>query len=664
MPSRDWGPLVIWACLLALTAPLGLRLPEVVQGSSGSIEASDSGRTLKAIQERFGAGAGFMVPVIVSNRDIPFGDARFAAQLEAITQTLAAVPGVRSVAPGPVGRDGRSMLVIVQPSLATFFEVEALTPRLREALTGIAPGFSALVTGIPALFHDLNRRSSADLLAAERVGLPIALGVLLVVLRAPLAAALPLLVAVIAVTFASAAMYLAGSFVPVSAFAQNSISIIGLGVGVDYALFLIGAWRTLLANGVGASAAADRAAADTRRTVLVSGIAVAIGFAALLLVRAPFLHSIALGGVLAVGAAVAATLTLLPALLRLLGPAVNWPHAAVASHRGGVWRQWTERVTRYPGPALLGGLALVAALAAPALSMRTQSAGVADLPERAEARIGFEALSRDFESGWMGPVAILTGAPARAGAIAERLRTDPRIAQVHAITAPDGGSTLLALVTRQGPDAPETFALVRELRAAQDPALRVGGPTAMIADFDAELLGSLQRVIPAVLAGSLVVLAIAFRSVLVPLKAVIANLASVLAAYGFLVLVFQDQDAGGLNALVVLMLFTILFGLSMDYEVLMVQAVRHSGSVAAGLARSATLVTSAAAIMVALFASFGLFSTLTAARQFGVGLAFAVAFDATLIRLVIIPAAMSLLGPLNWWWPFGRRRRYFGATGA
>jgi RND superfamily putative drug exporter len=193
----------------------------------------------------------------------------------------------------------------------------------------------------------------------------------------------------------------------------------------------------------------------------------------------------------------------------------------------------------------------------------------------------------------------------------------------------------------------------------------------MIVDFDAELFGSLWRIVPAVLAVTFMVLLIAFRSVLIPAKAVLTNLVSVLAAYGFLVLVFQQgagaallhiDPPGGLNSMVVLMLFTILFGLSMDYEVFLLRQIEHeyrrSGdnrtAVAAGLARSAGLITSAAAIMVCLFGSFG-FTQLTATREFGLGLAFAVALDATLIRLVLVPAMMELFGVANWWWPFGYR---------
>jgi RND superfamily putative drug exporter len=243
----------------------------------------------------------------------------------------------------------------------------------------------------------------------------------------------------------------------------------------------------------------------------------------------------------------------------------------------------------------------------------------------------------------------------------------------------DGKTGLIILVTKKAPESDEARTLVAELRRDAWNELgdaginvQVGGATAMVADFDEEMLGSLRQVIPAVLALTFVALLILFKSVLIPLKAIVLNLLSVLAAYGFLVYVFQGgigasliglDPPGGLNSLVVLMLFTILFGLSMDYEVFLLthiaeeyrRSANNAASVAAGLQRTAGLITSAAFIMVCLFASFG-FTRLTATREFGLGLAFAVFLDATLIRVILVPALMELLGSTNWWIPAWLKR--------
>jgi RND superfamily putative drug exporter len=560
---------------------------------------------------------------------------------------------------------------------------------------------TATVTGVPALFHDLNRNASEDMLRAERFGIPLALAILLIVFRAPLAAALPLLVAMVSVTLASAGLYLLRGAFPVSVFAQNTVAMIGFAVGVDYALFLVAGFRARLAQGDALHDAVVRAAVSAGHAVLVSGIAVGIGFAGLLLVKAKFVHSVALGGFLVVGSAVAVTLTLLPVLLRWLGPWVNWPLASntVQSSeviRRGPWERWVAVIMHHPWYALLLGLAIVVALAAPTARMTAVNAGVMDLAPQLEARRGFESLQRNFVAGWMGPVALLVETtPGRSlyddesrraiQAIAARLENDPRVARIQidprgAIT-PDGATALLVIVTEHGPSSAEGITFVRMLRADRWPeaaqaglTVRVGGPSAMLDDFDAEMLGSLWRVVPAVLVITFIVLLVAFRSVIIPLKAIALNLLAVMAAYGFLVLVFQDgigaplmgiEPPGGLNSLVVLMLFTVLFGISMDYEVFLLQQIREEyrrtgdnrRSVETGVARSSSLIVSAAAIMVVLFGSFG-FTQFTATREFGLGLAFAVALDATVIRLLLVPALMELFGAANWWWPLERARTH------
>jgi RND superfamily putative drug exporter len=331
----------------------------------------------------------------------------------------------------------------------------------------------------------------------------------------------------------------------------------------------------------------------------------------------------------------------------------------------------------------------------PTTRLKAWNVGAHDLAPEMEARQGYDLLDRNFAAGWMGPIALLVesgdgsaiGTPERQhaiGATYTQLAADPRVRIARALPSRDGRTALLFLVPRSAPESEEVMSFVRELRAApwteaRDAGLdvRVGGFSAGILDFDEEMFRSLKRVVPLVLAITFVVMVIAFRSIVVPLKAIAMNLVSVLAAYGFLVYVFQDGigaeliglvPPGGLNSFIVLMLFTILFGLSMDYEVFLLSRIREeyrrSGdnreSVVSGLSQTGGLITSAALIMVVLFGSFG-FTRLVATREFGLGLAFAVALDATLIRVVLVPILMGLLGRANWWWPRwslpGRTRR-------
>jgi RND superfamily putative drug exporter len=476
---------------------------------------------------------------------------------------------------------------------------------------------------------------------------------------------------------------------PVSVFAQNAVSMIGLGVGVDYALFLVSRFRQELNDGAPAAIAALNASSGLGRALVFSGLTVAIGFLSLFLVNARFLHSLALGGVMVVAVSLAATLTLLPALLSYFGGWVNWPRTLGSPSRGRKrfeqwWGNWARSVMRRPWLHVIPAFMVLAILIAPVPGLKVWNVGARDLDAQMEARQGLEMLDGNFSAGWMGPVILvlqrgnsdLLHSENREAmlALASRLGVDRRVASVEDASSADGKTGLIILITKQAPESDEVKDLVAELRrdawreiGGAGINVQVGGATAMVADFDEEMLGSLRRVIPAVLALTFVALLILFKSLLIPLKAIALNLLSVLAAYGFLIYVFQDgigagliglDPPGGLNSLVVLMLFTILFGLSMDYEVFLLthigeeyrRSADNAASVAAGLRRTAGLITSAAFIMVCLFASFG-FTRLTATREFGLGLAFAVFLDATLIRVLLVPALMELFGSANWWVP-------------
>jgi len=512
---------------------------------------------------------------------------------------------------------------------------------------------------------------------------------------------------------------------PVSVFAQNAVTMIGLGVGVDYALFLVSRFRQELNGGAPAAAAATDASAELGQALLFSGLTVAIGFLSLFLVNARFLHALALGGVMVVAVSLAATLTLLPVLLSYFGERVNWPRTAASHARAGRrlgkwWERWARSIMRRPLLHVIPAFIVLALFIAPVFGLKIWNVGARDLDAQMEARQGLERLDGNFAAGWMGPVVlVLRSADAdllhpenqeAVLALAARLGADTRVESatgyarllhgagalrttIHAhadlperlktfakdALSADGKTGLIVLVPRHAPESEQVKALVAELRkdawrelGGTGIEVQVGGATAMVADFDEEMLGSLLRVIPAVLALTFVALLILFKSVLIPLKAIALNLFSVLAAYGFLVYVFQHgigagliglDPPGGLNSLVVLMLFTILFGLSMDYEVFLLahiaeeyrRSADNAAAVAAGLQRTAGLITSGALIMVCLFASFG-FTRLTATREFGLGLAFAVFLDATLIRVILVPALMELFGSANWWIPAWLKR--------
>lgn len=713
----------VWVVALAAATAGALRLARVAQGGSEAIRGSESHRVMQALDSVFGPGASLATPVVVTSDSEATSDARFESAVTAIVARLKADSVVRDVthfwntdALELLGRDDRSALLLVRPNTETLAASEAATERIRARIAeATPPGFSAQVTGMSAMFHDLNRRSAVDLLRAELVGIPLTLIVLLIVFRTPVAAGLALAVAIAAVTLSSGFLYAANAWLPVSVLAQNVVTMIGLGAGTDYALFVLSHHRETRTETGEASAAIVQAIERAGPAVLVSGLAVACGFASLFLVRARFVHSLALGGVAVVLLCLAATFTLLPALMQLAGTRVTRQTSPrAAGEMENAWTRWANVVMRRPLLFLGLAIAISAAFAWPATRARAWTFGARDLPRDVESRAGFETLSSTFEPGWAAPSVLLITAnrsdglweadAQRAGrALASELRNDPRVAEVlgwprllealgtagvsarttdslpEILSAPakdvvsaDGRVAAVPIVLRVAPESPEARDFVLTMRQRQWPALQAaglsvqtGGGSALLLDFDTEMFRSVRRVMLAVIVVTFVLLLAFFRSAVVPVKAIAANLLSVVAAYGFLVLVFQDgigasllgiTPPGGLNSFVVLMLFTILFGLSMDYEIFLLSQIRsefvrtghETESVASGLAGTAAVITGAAAVMVCLFGSFGFFG-LTASREFGLGLAFAVAFDATVVRLLIVPATMRLMGRRNWW---------------
>jgi RND superfamily putative drug exporter len=724
--------ILAWVAILGAAAPFASRLAGALRGSTDAVPGSPSELLSRELNHSFGKGSAFVFPAVLTSSSIATTDPRFAAAVVNIERVLdsAGMSGVHhywNTGDGTLlGRDGHSALVLVTPRAETFFDAESSVEQIRGAARGAGLGsaFEVKVTGMISLFHDLDVNASDDLLRAERIGIPLTLVVLLLVFGAPIAAGLPLVLAMGTIAITLAVLYALSRVMPVSVFAQNAVTMVGLGIGVDYALFLVSRCREELARGASFRKAVEAAATQAGHVVLVSGVAVCTGFLALFLVHIRFLHTLALGGVAVVVTSVLMTLTLLPSLLLLIGAKLNWPRSLSRRPRrdDGLWVRWARETMTRPWRYLIPAVIVLAVLIVPTLRLKAWNMGAHDLSPTMEARQGYELLDRHFASGWMGPIAILVKSrdsgsvwtPEHENAIASiysHLASDPRAyfvggfphllallgpsrALVHArsdlpapmrtastrVVSEDGRSALIFIVPRSAPESEEVMSLVRELRVerwqgARDAglAVEVGGFSASILDFDSEIFGSLKRVIPVVLALTFIALAFAFRSILVPLKAITMNLVSVLAAYGFLVYVFQEGvgarliglvPPGGLNSFIVLMLFTILFGLSMDYEVFLLSRIReeyqrtgdNSRSVVTGLSQTGGLITSAALIMVVLFGSFG-FTRLTATREFGLGLAFAVALDATVIRVVLVPILMGLLGRANWWFPSAFRQR-------
>jgi RND superfamily putative drug exporter len=539
-----------------------------------------------------------------------------------------------------------------------------------------------------------------DLQAAETVGFPIVLLILLAVFGSLAAATLPLALGAASVAITGAVIFFLSQATSMSVFVTNIASMIGIGVAVDYSLFVLARYREEIGNGATREDARRTAMRTSGIAVAFSGVTVMVALAGLFLIDTATIRSMAMGAIVVVAVSVLAATTLLPVLMSMFGRRAyargrtaivgglvfrglrNMRRRPGSTHpsreRKPFWERWAGTVMRHPVIATAGSAALLLALAVPALSLKFGDGALRQFPQGNETRVGAELAARATSPGAAGPTQVLVtfdgSAKARMPALTRyvaRLRKDPEAA---AVTKPrlSQDAALIAITPRHDPESPQARALVSRLRSSSASAVAgahidVGGSTAQVEDFKDLVSGSMWKILLFVLAFSYLVLLVLLRSVLLPLKAVLVNLLSVAAAYGVLVAVFQwgwfdgllgFHHLGYVNTLTPPFLLAIVFGLSMDYEVFLLTRIRERydatgdtrRAVGEGLAGSARTISSAALIMVAVFAVFA-FTGVPSVKEIGVGLAVAIALDATLVRLVLVPAVMELMGKWNWWLP-------------
>lgn len=521
----------------------------------------------------------------------------------------------------------------------------------------------------------------------EYFGLILAAVILFFALGGLLGAVLPLLVSALSVVATLETVGLAGNLTSMPAQASTLALMVGLGVGIDYSLFLLNRFRTLAREGATVPDAIEQAAADSGTAVVFAGVTVAVALAGLGLTGVPLLQTLAWTCGIAVVFAVLAALTLLPALTSLAGQRLARTNKLLNRRTSGFWARQADRVTRRPW--LAGGLALVllALLAAPALDLRLGQLDAGSSPESTAVRQANDALSAAFGPGTGTPITVLgrletpltSRQDPRPDALAEAVRDQPGVDLVGGPTPGGDVVTVQVIATTSGGD-PATADLVHRLRnlAVPDMTVHVGGNVAARVDLADRVTGTLPLVIAVVLLLSVVVLLMAFRAPLLAIKAAVMDFISVGAAYGVLVAVFSwgwGVTWIGLSgpvpipSFVPLMLFALLFGLSMDYEVFLLSDVQRRwkltgdnlSSVREGLVGTGRVITAAAAIMVGVFLAFVPSGDPTI-KMFGVGLAVAIAVDATVVRCLLVPATMAVLGELNWWTPGRKRVRAAGPT--
>src|SRR3954454_22611119 len=521
--------------------------------------------------------------------------------------------------------------------------------------------------------------------ASEAVGILAAIVILLIAFGSVLAMGLPIMTALFGIGTGLALVTLLARLTDVASFAPQVTAMIGIGVGIDYALFISTRYREALHEGVEPEAAVVHAIDTSGRAVLFAGGTVVISLLGLFLIGIAFIRGLSIGACLAVLLVMAAAITLLPAVLGFVGYTIHkWALPTAKRPKPPeqtIWARWSRSIQGHPWPFAIGGLVFLLVLAIPALGLRLGTADAGNDPTKFTTRRAYDLLSQGFGPGFNGPLLVASevhspGDVAAMSKVADAIAEAPGVAVVTPVVkSANGNAVFLQVFPAGSPQDESTAQLVHRLRddvipqttAASTLQAHVGGQTSVGVDL-ADTMGSrLPYMLLAILLLSFVLLMLVFRSVLVPLKAVIMNLLSIGAAYGVIVAIFQNgwfKDAigigkeGPIEAWVPMMLFAIVFGLSMDYEGFLLSRIKeeydetgdNATAVAHGLAKTARLITAAAAIMICVFGSFAL-SDQRVLKLVGLGLATAVFIDATLVRLVLVPATMELLGDRNWWLP-------------
>jgi putative drug exporter of the RND superfamily len=733
--------------IVALWAVVGVagvvRAPQTADRLSvrgGADRETEAARADRLLNSRFARPFSEFFAVVIES-PVPFTDGLPAAMLDSVTEQLRREPYVRSIISYRTSHDslflspdGRLTFLLVSVDASTGDSVGKVVATFRQALgrsvarVPYRDAYRTWVTGRAPLDLDVRIVSADDSRRIEARVIPITLVILVLAFGALVAAVLPLLIGFLAVAISVAVIGMVATLTPMSVFVLNLTTMIGLGVGIDYSLLIVTRFREELTRGYRRREAAARTIRTAGVAVLTSGLTVVVGFGALILTPLVETKSLGIGGLIVVGVAVLLSVTLLPALLAMIGRSIDRPRWLAKRltwyHSPLGWEKWARTLSRHPRRALILGAIAVAILTAPLFWIRIGLPAKHWWPSRTEAGAGVEVLQRIGVSGYLFPLRVLVEFPEGRTAtdltalralrhLSDSMRADPRVRDVRSLVdltpgqsllaysliysdpdsarasypdaldaylSRDGRMTLLDVIPRDSTSlttSMELVARIRELAASNDirqlrgAKVEVGGYVAASVDFQKELLGRFPLIIALVLGVTGIMLAIAFRSVLVPIKAVIMNSLSVSATFGVIVLVFQYGIGGqafgiterteAIFVVIPVLVFAVVFGLSMDYEVFLLSRIkeafdrtgRNTEATMEGVSATASVITSAALIMIVVFGAFA-FARVLMVQFLGFGLALAVLLDATLIRMVLVPAIMHLAGRWNWW-PGGRK---------
>ncbi|MFN8036643.1 MAG: MMPL family transporter [Acidimicrobiia bacterium] len=684
---RRWVVLASWVVAFVAFGALG-QAAKGDYSRTFSLPGSESQRAFDMLKQRFPLRSGDSFDIVFKARD-GVTDAATQHDMEAFFDLLqkkfahvVSVDGPYGPAgAGRISRDGKIAIATAQLDVRVDGVSKAEASDLIDAAERVnRPGLQVELGGFVIQLGEQPPQG-----ASELIGILAAVVILLVAFGSLLAMGLPILVAVVGIGIGLAIVELLAHVVAVPEFAPQVAAMIGLGVGIDYALFIVTRYRTALAHGKDPLDADIEAVVTSGRAVLFAGTTVVISLLGLFLMRFSFLNGLALGASAAVLMTMLASITLLPAMLGFAGRRIDalrvpFLHHTSTDHRATLAYRWSREVQRHPWVTSLCSLGALLVLAVPMLSLHFGTADAGNDLRTQTTRRAYDLTKEGFGPGYAGPLLLAVRLPGDGSKTAldrlgQAVQSTPGVALVTPPQLnPAGDAAVVTVFPKTSPQDDATDDLVHRLRDGVIPkavhgtgaTVALGGVTAVTIDFSARIAARLPWFIGGVIVLSFLLLLVVFRSVLVPLKAAVMNLLSVGAAYGVIVAVFQwgwfkdflGIEKGPIEAWVPMMLFAILFGLSMDYEVFLISRIKeeylktgdNAESVADGLAATARVITAAAAIMIAVFLSF-VFGELRVLKLMGVGLAVAVFIDATLVRMVLVPSTMELLGDANWWFP-------------
>ncbi|HET7418259.1 MAG TPA: MMPL family transporter [Solirubrobacterales bacterium] len=693
-----------WVLIVLLALPFAAKQTDHLTGGGFDVPGSQSMKVSESLQDEFGSQADGIAVVLQASPG-----ATVAERDAAVARVRKEVAGLDDVTlpPATVVQARRQLQesdVVLLPLRSDLSSDQLIDPAatLREDLSpgDASAGVTPYLVGQPTIWAGMQEISKEDLSKAEGTGFPIVAIILLVVFGSLAAAALPLALGFVSVLVTGALIYFLSLQMETSVFVTNMASMIGIGVAVDYSLFILARYREEREAGQEPAEARARSLSTSGLAVTFSGLAVIISLAGLWMVDNQALRSMALGAMTVVAVSILTATTLLPALIAALGDRVL-PGGVVGrvesffrrrfyrrrtaeqatAEQNRFWRAWTQRVMARPWTAVIGVSAVLLFLASPLLSLDTGTEALSQFPKDSDVRVGNELASEQLGGG-TDPIQVVASFEGRPGAegrvavagFARELQATRGVAAVAPpVYAADG--VLIQATPKAPSESDAATALVDRLRdtvvpgsaLAKQAEVNVGGETARSHDVRDQIGGSMWKIILFVLSLSFVVLMVMLRSLLLPLKAVLMNLLSIGAAFGVLVAIFQwgwldgflgFESQGALDTINIPLIFAVVFGLSMDYEVFLMSRIRerymlhgdNERAVAEGLSSSARTISSAALIMSAVFAVFVL-TGVPSIKELGLGCAVAIALDATLVRLILVPAAMKLMGRWNWWMP-------------